>query len=66
MKQPSEYRQNAQECRKLGQNARNEHERQQLARMAEAWERMARDREQKTAEDPATAQAHNIGPTGPQ
>ena len=45
LKQAAEYRQHAGECRKLALTARNEAERNQLMLMAEAWERMASDRE---------------------
>jgi hypothetical protein len=49
LKQAAEYRQHAAECRKLAQSARNEPERQQLLQMAEAWERMAVERERRIA-----------------
>ena len=48
MRDPAEYRQHASECRKLALNARNEQERSQLTAMAEAWERMALERERQT------------------
>ena len=47
MKQASEYRQHAVECRKLALNARNEAENHQLLEMAAAWERMAAERERR-------------------
>jgi hypothetical protein len=45
MKKTSEYRKHAQECRAMAQNARNAEEREQLLKMAEAWERFAVERE---------------------
>ena len=45
MRQAAEYRQHAAECRKLGMTAPNEAERQQLLQMADAWDRMAIERE---------------------
>jgi hypothetical protein len=51
MKQASEYRQHAGECLKLALSARSDQERQQLKQMAEAWERMALERERQIAND---------------
>jgi hypothetical protein len=47
MKQAAEYREHAAECLKLANTARNEAERRQLLQMAEAWERMAAERERR-------------------
>ena len=49
MKQAAEYRQHAAECRRLAMTARNEPERLQLDQMAQAWERMATERERQIA-----------------
>ena len=66
MKQASEYRQHAGECRKLALNARNEAEHRQLLEMAAAWERMAADRERQIAlegrEDIVPAQVATVIP----
>ena len=51
VKQAAEYRQHAAECRKLAMNARNEPERVQLMQMADAWERMAMERERQIMAD---------------
>src|SRR5690349_5980279 len=51
MKQAAEYREHAAECLKLANTARNEAERQQLMQMAEAWERMAAERERRIRAD---------------
>ena len=45
MKQPSEYRLHAQECRTLARNAQTEEQRTQLLKMAEAWDNFAAERE---------------------
>jgi hypothetical protein len=45
MKQAAEYRQHAGECRKLALGAKTDEERQQLMAMAEAWDRLAEQRE---------------------
>ena len=57
MKQAAEYRQHAGECRKLAMTARNEPERLQLQQMAEAWERMATERERRIAAERSSPSA---------
>ena len=47
MKKASEYREHAEECRKLAASARTPEDHAQLMKMAEAWEDMARYRERK-------------------
>jgi hypothetical protein len=54
VKQAAEYREHAAECLRLAITARNEPERQQLMQMAEAWERMAADREGQIKRDTKT------------
>ena len=49
MKKASEYREHAEECRRLARTARNEEDRRALMQMAEAWEDMAKYRERHTA-----------------
>ena len=49
MKQAAEYRQHADECRRLALTSKNEAEHKQLMDMAEAWERMAQERERRLA-----------------
>ena len=51
MKQATEYRQHAAECRKLSLGSKTEEERQQLLHMAEAWEQMAEHRERVIARE---------------
>jgi hypothetical protein len=51
MRQATEYRQHAAECRKLAMGARNEQERRQLLDMAAAWERLAMDRDAQMGRD---------------
>jgi hypothetical protein len=46
MKQAAEYRQHAAECRVLLKGARTDDERQMIINIAEAWKRLAEDREQ--------------------
>jgi hypothetical protein len=46
LKKTDEYRKHAKECRELAQTMTDESQRQQLLRMAEAWESLARDREE--------------------
>lgn len=60
MKQAAEYREHANECRKLALGARSEQERLQLTEMAAAWERMARERERQIARD-AAQPSSNLG-----
>jgi len=45
MKKASEYRQHAEECRALAARMERGAAREQLLRMAAAWEELARDRE---------------------
>jgi hypothetical protein len=47
-----EYRTHAQECRALARNMQNEQDRQQLLKMAEAWESFAADRERSDPSSP--------------
>jgi hypothetical protein len=51
VRQAAEYREHAAECRKLAMTARSEPERVQLSQMAEAWERMALERERPLASE---------------
>ena len=44
MKKASEYRQHAQACRQLAARMQHPDEREQLLRMAEQWEQLAKDR----------------------
>lgn len=53
MKQAAEYREHASECRRLAMTSKNEAEHRQLMDMAEAWERMAQERERRLAIDAA-------------
>jgi hypothetical protein len=46
MKKAEEYRSHAAECRKLAHQTRDENEKQQILRVAEMWEGLARDREE--------------------
>ena len=54
MRQAAEYRQHAEQCRRLAMTSRKEAERVQLMQMAEAWERMATDRERQIERDSAS------------
>jgi hypothetical protein len=49
VKKASEYREHAADCRKLAFYASTEEDRQTLMRMAQAWEEMAKYREQRAA-----------------
>jgi hypothetical protein len=49
MKQAAEYRQLAEECRKLAQGARRDEERRQLLLFAQAWKHLAENRERQLA-----------------
>ena len=51
MKQAAEYREHADECRRLALTSKNEAEHQQLMQMANAWERMAVERERQIARE---------------
>ena len=53
MKKASEYQQHADECRMLAQKMRQDDQRDQLLKMAEAWEKLARQREAKLAKLPS-------------
>ncbi len=55
MKAVSEYRQHAAECRKLAKAMPEGDARQQLLKMAETWERLARDRESRLPIQPDEA-----------
>jgi hypothetical protein len=47
MRQAAEYRQLAEECRKLANGARRDEERRQLLLFAQAWEHLAENRERQ-------------------
>ena len=49
MKKASEYREHAEECRRLAKTAIGEH-RTHLEKMAKTWEELARDRERRIAQ----------------
>ena len=49
MKKVSDYRQHAEECRKLATSARSKEHREMLLKMAATWEALAEER-QKTNE----------------
>ena len=53
MKKASEYRQHAEECRALARNMTDDAQRDQLVRMAETWDRLAAEREDKPPRQPA-------------
>jgi hypothetical protein len=55
MRDAAEYRQHAAECRRLAMTARKEPERLQLMQLAEAWERLAADRERQIERDSAAS-----------
>jgi hypothetical protein len=57
MKTVQEYREYAQECRKLAKAVTESVVREQLLRMAETWERLAEDREATLRLDYAEASA---------
>ena len=46
----SEYEKNAQECRMLARSMNNPEQREQLLKMAEAWERVAVERKRLLTE----------------
>jgi hypothetical protein len=45
MTKASDYRKNAQECRALARNVQNDSHKNQLIKMAEAWDSFAAERE---------------------
>jgi hypothetical protein len=45
MKKAHEYRQHADECRKLADGLKDGHDKDQLTKMAANWESLARDRD---------------------
>jgi hypothetical protein len=49
MREAAEYRLHATECRRLALDFQSEPERKQLLRMADAWDRMAVERERNAA-----------------
>jgi len=51
MRDAAEYRRHAAQCRRLAMTARKEPERLQLMQLAEAWERLAADRERQIERD---------------
>jgi hypothetical protein len=54
MAKADEYRKHAQECRILAKGMKTAAEREQLLRMADAWERFAAERERLDARSPGT------------
>ena len=55
MKIASEYREHAEECRKLARGMAEGDARQQLLLMAETWDRLAEDREARLPVHPENA-----------
>ena len=53
MKTVSEYREHAEECRRLAQSIANAEHKAALESMAETWESLAREREARLARDAA-------------
>jgi hypothetical protein len=51
MLKAEEYRQRAAACRRLAHSMQNEAERDELLRMADAWERFAYEREKRAAKE---------------
>lgn len=49
MKKVSEYRQHVAECKKLAASVQNPEHKAMLAKMAETWESLAKDREEMMA-----------------
>ena len=48
MKKAEEYRAHAEECRRLANQTRDQNEKQQILKVAEVWEDLARTREKIT------------------
>lgn len=59
MRKVSEYREHAEECRKMAANTRNQEHKKQLQIMAEAWEMLAKEREKKIRKQSGTAAAEH-------
>jgi hypothetical protein len=49
MRKAEEFREHAEECRKMARGTSNEDHRQQLVKMAEIWESLAKERERMQA-----------------
>jgi hypothetical protein len=49
MQKAEEFREHADECRKMARSTSNEDHRQQLIKMAEIWESLAKERERMNA-----------------
>lgn len=67
MQKSSDYRRNAEECRKLARAmGAPDDQRDQLLRMAETWEALATERERQSPRQiPDPAPADTIGADGP-
>jgi hypothetical protein len=48
MKKEAEYKQHAFECRRLAEKMERGEQREQLLKMADAWERLAQDRAKRS------------------
>lgn len=55
MKKSYEYREHAEECRMLLSGVTDPHQRQQMTKMIESWEALARDRDEFVGRHPELA-----------